>query len=1181
MTRLLSLPDFANSELGRAEAERSLKRGAKRPDLLLFDRVDHEKVLVSGELKAPWTAEGKTPFDADLVLAAYSKAGQVGARYFITWNIRRAVVWKTDNDGVPLNERAVYDREIFTGSLRSSADLTSSSFKLAFEKGIRELLSDLAEIVAGRLGVSYLPLDRLFVARLESMLDHINDRLVPALLDAMRSTSTLNLRIQQWMRTQSWPVSDQTREENAERAVRFSSYVLLNRMCFYNALRRKYPSMPQLRISTANKTGPQLRQRLSQFFDTARRVTNDYETVFTESDADQIPFLSDECVGDWRNVVASLDKYDFAKIDFEVIGAMYEQLIRPEERHRFGQHYTQPVIVDLINSFSIRTGDDVVLDPACGGGTFLVRAYSRRRFLDPSLTHDEQLATLYGCDILSYACHLSVINLAIRDLVDEQNFPQVRLGDYLDIDPTNPFCVQPISLAAGGLKIEEKKVYLNTGSVDAVIGNPPYIASRLMASDQKQRYLSKFGVEFNQYSWGSSSDILIWFWVNSLKFLRRGGRLSLITQAAWLDVEYGFPLQEWMLDHFRIVAIMESEAEPWFTDARVATVVAILEEESVKQLRDSNEVRFVQFRRPLAALMGTAGEALRHAAADKIRDELLGETASVSKPAYRIRIVSQNDLRRDGLGADGQYDGGKWGRHLRALDSVYNLQRRLPRRFCALADLAVVDRGSTTNCDDFFIVRDVTERELAILDDPQFKAIYGFYHAEVMKRGYRVVARADGTRFILHISNLRPILKSARDVFERTTSALHNEHFAVIITHDRRQLTKLEEAYVQGGEREDWHLKASFAGRSDWYKLRNIVPAQIYFVKTIQYAPQLLWNDANLLANQRLYGIRVKPGVDAELLAGALSGTIFAAERFTGAKALGREAANDVEVFTARKMQVFDIRTLGLEDANKIRESFRRLRTRRVRPILEQELIDARLASAQAYVDKTPVSTYILPEELRDEDRVKIDRVLLKALGIADSDLDGALTELYVELTAYQRKARLLELSAQLNRRGAATGGRPTPSSIADEIIASLLDGGITKRNVPAAFIPAGVATESVQIPSAGKPQVERQTLFSIGQYAIRFGHDMVVSFAAEAQMKLALLLSEVGIRGEIELPVDDKACEAITAEIEVYFDDMRARIEDKALEVSDDEALREKVVSAAMKELVTNNKPLIPSEGH
>lgn len=368
MTRLLALPEFASSELGRAEPERSLTKSAKRPDLVFFHRTDLEKALVTGELKAPWTKEGKTPFDTDLLLGAHAKAVQVGAHYFVTWNIKRAVVWKTDDPGKALDERAVYDKEIIPGSWRSGEDLTTPAFRQAFEKGVRTFLTDLVGIVAGTRGVSYLPLDRLFVARLESMLDHVDDRLVVALTEEMAKKKAFAARLEQWMRSQSWIVSDQTRDENAERAVRFSSYVLLNRMCFYNALRRKYPDLPVLRVSNANRKGEQLRARLGEFFDRARHVTGDYQTVFELTEADNIPFLSDDCVADWRDIIDRLDKYDFANIDLEVIGAMYEQLIRPEERHRYGQHYTQPTIVDLINSFSIRSGTDAVLDPACGGG---------------------------------------------------------------------------------------------------------------------------------------------------------------------------------------------------------------------------------------------------------------------------------------------------------------------------------------------------------------------------------------------------------------------------------------------------------------------------------------------------------------------------------------------------------------------------------------------------------------------------------------------------------------------------------------------------------------------------------------------------------------------------------------------------------------------------------------------
>ena len=128
------------------------------------------------------------------------------------------------------------------------------------------------------------------------------------------------------------------------------------------------------------------------------------ETVFDGDFGDRLPFLGDDAVGEWIALVRQLDRYDFANIPLDVIGAMYEQLIRPEERHRYGQHYTQPAVVDLINSFAITTGSEIVLDPGCGGGTFLVRSYIRKRALNPTQTHTDLLGQIYGCDILSYAC---------------------------------------------------------------------------------------------------------------------------------------------------------------------------------------------------------------------------------------------------------------------------------------------------------------------------------------------------------------------------------------------------------------------------------------------------------------------------------------------------------------------------------------------------------------------------------------------------------------------------------------------------------------------------------------------------------------------------------------------------------------------------------------------------------
>ena len=89
--------DFAHSLLGHAEPELTELRGARRLDLVIFDRTDEQLPRVTGELKVPWAADGRNAFAADLVTAAHRKASMCGARYFITWNVKRAVVWRTDD----------------------------------------------------------------------------------------------------------------------------------------------------------------------------------------------------------------------------------------------------------------------------------------------------------------------------------------------------------------------------------------------------------------------------------------------------------------------------------------------------------------------------------------------------------------------------------------------------------------------------------------------------------------------------------------------------------------------------------------------------------------------------------------------------------------------------------------------------------------------------------------------------------------------------------------------------------------------------------------------------------------------------------------------------------------------------------------------------------------------------
>ena len=175
-------------------------------------------------------------------------------------------------------------------------------------------------------------------------------------------------------------------------------------------------------------------------------------------------------------------EFDFSKLDYEIIGSIFERLISPDERHKYGQFYTRAEVVDLINSFCIRSGEEAVIDPACGR-TFLVRAYARKRELAPGRSHEQMLTELYGVDISPFACHLTTINLATRDLIQHENYPLIARADFFDMGVKHLFLSLPSRARSKGLgRIQHRDITIPL--VDAVIGNPPYVRQEEIKSDK-------------------------------------------------------------------------------------------------------------------------------------------------------------------------------------------------------------------------------------------------------------------------------------------------------------------------------------------------------------------------------------------------------------------------------------------------------------------------------------------------------------------------------------------------------------------------------------------------------------------------------------------------------------------------------------------------------------------------
>ncbi len=404
----------------------------RRRDLTLLGR--NNKAIFTGEVKMPGTRDGRSPLNESVVLDAHEKANAIGVEYFFTWNINDCILWNTFEKGKSITERHIEFLKALPAPIAKAADVNDPRVAEQIGVFLERLLDRCSAILSGDRPIAKLPLDEKFIRVWELAIFPIVQETHAALSSQYISDQAFKRSLDKWMVEEqgSIPSKDEAiTRENLERAAKFSSYVLANKIVFYQALRRQFPDLRELDISDAIRTADALGVYLLDAFDHATDVTKDYETVFASDFGDGLPLLSINAVDFWRDLLDDTGKFDFTEIPYDVLGHIFENLLSPEERHKFGQHYTRSEIVDLINAFCIRKPEAKVMDPSCGGGTFLVRAYQRKKDLSGgSLSHEKLIGQLYGTDISAYPVHLTTMNLATRDLKEGANYPMVARRDF-------------------------------------------------------------------------------------------------------------------------------------------------------------------------------------------------------------------------------------------------------------------------------------------------------------------------------------------------------------------------------------------------------------------------------------------------------------------------------------------------------------------------------------------------------------------------------------------------------------------------------------------------------------------------------------------------------------------------------------------------------------------------------
>jgi type I restriction-modification system DNA methylase subunit len=412
------------------------------------------------------------------------------------------------------------------------------------------------------------------------------------MFNKINSDKALQIRIKNYLRNMDiFNVTVNFYQEDVYNLCQLANYILYLKIIFYSYLQREVKSLNLKKIEIPSKINL-LNKVLRDRFDDVLR--HDYELIFEESVLDEFVYIESYLLSLKRNV-DEIHHLNFKEINADIIGSIYNTLIDNQEQHDRGQHFTNTNEVDIICGFCIDKDTHFILDSGCGAGTFLVRAYRFLKYFHPEFTHQELLERLWGIDIAPFPVFLASMNLSLFEISCENNYPSLINKDFSEVESQSRFKMINLNVTKelDVINLDKKFKNVKLPVFDSCIGNPPYIRQELIQN--KEVWLQLARKEFDLKKINQQSDLYVYYLIHTTAFLKEGGKFGYVISSSWLDTSFGSGLQKFLLDNFKILAIINNQVQRSFETASVNTVILIIQRCSDEIERKNNNVKFIRF----------------------------------------------------------------------------------------------------------------------------------------------------------------------------------------------------------------------------------------------------------------------------------------------------------------------------------------------------------------------------------------------------------------------------------------------------------------------------------------------------------------------------------------------------------------------------------------------------------
>jgi hypothetical protein len=223
---------------------------------------------------------------------------------------------------------------------------------------------------------------------------------------------------------------------------------------------------------------------------------------------------------------------------------------RSELTPEHGEVFTRRWVVDLILDLVGYTSDrDLVgtraIEPACGSGAFLV----------PMIERLAESARVHGRDLCDATGAIGAVDLVPRNVELSQTAVRRTLSLF-GIPDSNAAELARAWVRQGDFLLEPPA----EGSVDFVIGNPPYVRLEAVARERSAAY------RLACKTMGGRADVYIGFYEHGLRALRDEAMLGFICADRWMRNAYGSRLRAMVSEEWSVEIVISMTGVDAFED---------------------------------------------------------------------------------------------------------------------------------------------------------------------------------------------------------------------------------------------------------------------------------------------------------------------------------------------------------------------------------------------------------------------------------------------------------------------------------------------------------------------------------------------------------------------------------------------------------------------------------------